>query len=197
MNSIKINLKTTTPLSEKYLREFLQACESSRYFIDIEIFDYSLVKNIINALEKAAIDSPMNVRSVLITDMPFEEKEQGKGFLVENAAKKCGSYDAVLNISSEVQPCNNWLDHIDDSVFDDEYTESIYCDYYISNGKEKVHIFQKSQPVANGTIPALILSTGKIKEVYEKAKGEADIVIFQNFVSKHIPYPLFLVTQNV
>ena len=197
MKTIKINLKTHTPLSEEYLINLFLSFKGSKYNVYIDIFDYSLVKDLYNNLEKAAVYSPVNVKAVLIHDMPFEDKEKWKDDLIKNTVENCFGFDGVVNISSESAFKRGWLDYIDLSVFDDPRIGSIYSDYESSFNGNSIRIHQRSQPIMNGFVPLLILSPTKIKEVYNQIKENTDIAVFQNFIAKHVPEVLLSIEANV
>lgn len=132
--NIIIGLKFREPVSEEYLADLVKNCKSSRYNVDVRLYDYSIAKQ---------------DYSVATIHKSFEDFESANDQIFSEFPND--SFGVV--ITPNLTPPVGFLDWID---FDYDFG-SVYVDYTIKG----VRIFLKSPPVKNTTIPLIFCHSEK------------------------------------
>lgn len=186
MKSIVLNYRITGDISRDRFNQILAGCYSSKYNVILNIYDFSISKNIesyIKSIEETTI-------KVSYIKRDFEEIENSEQIITENLIKYADSLALCIlpEINVLTEDC---IDSIDFEWMNDPINGFIYFDYSV-NG---IRCFLRSKgPNIQLNVPVLFWSMSKlIKHISDKDKFG---IITNNYTGIHIARNLCTVYQD-
>jgi len=185
MNSILINYSLSKDINKNRLQTLLNGCQSDKYKVFLNIYDFSISKNVKEKLDQVNI--PKNIK-ISVENSDYENLEN----YIEIVSKTILQYsDSVsycrLNETISLEPKS--IDEIDFSVFDDGNYGFLYFDYDINS----IRCFIKSYG-HNGSVPAIFFSAKKTLE--KLSNGKPITSILSESIGLHIPERLCTIYSN-
>lgn len=182
MQNIVINYKITKKTNDlDILETIIRRCQSDKYRVFLNIYDFSLDKQNPFLNINAA-----NTSSSVITYHAkcYEDLNNSDSIILQNLIQHGDSLGYML-LPNNVTLNENFFDLIDFEWLGEENNGVIYFDYHI-NG---IRCYTRSR-AANIPIntPVTLWSTSKlIRHIHEKEKLQ---IVGNNYASLHIPYSL-------
>ena len=186
MKSIVLNYRIASDISEDRFGEILTGCYSSKYNVILNIYDFSITKNIESYL-KRVLETPIKISYI---KRDFEEIENSEEIITENLIRYGDSLALCILPETNVLS-NDCIDNIDFEWMDDPINGFIYFDYTV-NG---IRCFLRSKgPNIQLNVPVLFWSMSKlIKHISDKDKFG---IITNNYTGIHIARNLCTVYQD-
>ena len=197
MKSIVLNYRITGDISRDRFNQILAGCYSSKYNVILNIYDFSISKNIENYMTGAQTGSlPLLAKrdeensKISYIKRDFEEIENSEQIITENLIKYADSLALCIlpEINVLTEDC---IDSIDFEWMNDPINGFIYFDYSV-NG---IRCFLRSKgPNIQLNVPVLFWSMSKlINHISDKDKFG---IITNNYTGIHIARNLCTVYQD-
>ena len=155
MNSILINYKIVKSIDEERLKALVLGCISKNYNVILNIYDFSLTKNIQKYITGLDLEKKIKI-SVIEKD--YEDAENADKIILQNLIPFANTIATAI-LPEGIILNNLSLDQIDFDKFKNEIIGFLYFDYTLEN----IKCFMKSR--SNGlqiSIPAIFWSTKKL-----------------------------------
>lgn len=182
MQNIVINYKITKKTNDlDILETIIRRCQSDKYRVFLNIYDFSLNKQ--NPLLK--IDSAKTSSSIIsYHEKCYEDLNNADNIVLQNLIQHGDSLGYML-LPNNIILSESFFDLIDFQWLSHEGNGLIYFDYHIN----RIRCYTRSRAV-NIPIntPAALWSTSKlIRHIHEKEKLQ---IVGNNYASLHIPHSL-------
>lgn len=180
MNNIVVNYKIIKELDISKLKSIITGCLSSKYKVFLNLYDFSLSKQVENYLKEIK-DIDLSNIDISVSNHDYEDFSNADNIILTNLIRHGDSIAFGIFPENLIFDSGS-MDKLNLDLLKSEINGLVYFDYIINN----IRCFLRSRIMnIKINVPAVFWSTSKlIRHIWEQDKLN---IVANNFAAIHVP----------